>query len=67
MALCPEVSCCEEPGNTAALSSFFFGFVGGRKVMFASEEGKVTTHSDPRSWICDNVAQTTHKSLETVA
>lgn len=31
------------------------------------EEGKVTTHSDPRSWICDNVAQTTHKSLETVA
>lgn len=43
MALCPEVSCCEEPGDTAALSSSLFGFVGGRKVMFASEEGKVTT------------------------
>lgn len=39
MALCPEVSCCEDPGDTAALSSWVFG---RRKVMFASEEGRVT-------------------------
>ena len=39
MALCPEVSCCEDPGDTAALSRWVFG---RRKVMFASEEGRVT-------------------------
>lgn len=42
MALGPEVSCHEEPGDTAALSTSVFGFVGRRKVMFASEEGRVT-------------------------
>ena len=31
------------------------------------KEGKVTTHSDPHSSMFDNMAQTTHKSLETMA
>ena len=31
------------------------------------EEAKVTTHSNPHSSMCDNMAQTTRKSLETMA
>ena len=31
------------------------------------EEAKVTTHSNPHSSMCDNMAQTTGKSLETMA
>jgi len=31
------------------------------------EEAKVTTHSNPHSSMCDNMAQTTRRSLETMA
>ena len=42
VALGPEVSCFEEPGDTSAPSTSVFGFVGRGKVMFASEEGRGT-------------------------